>query len=198
MSQFDILTTAYQRCSVCKQAPVLWPVRELSQHHKPSKKNWTLKSNSLYLNPCQTRLTKNGRELLLRESAVSTLRTVANSFALLVLLAAIATARFAAGPSPIEVSRYAWTASEIVVASSANEIGGRATILESLQGNLRSGDSIALPELTKFKSAKPRTISTRGYCYTNSGPFCVPYRPGIERVPKVVTDGVKSNRVSDE
>src|SRR6266478_2770569 len=63
-----------------------------------------------------------------------------------------------------------WRATDIVVVTEGKEIDGVFTILESLKGDLKPGQTIKIPEMAEFKSAEARVIADSWFPPKEAGP----------------------------
>jgi hypothetical protein len=81
---------------------------------------------------------------------------------LLLLLALSSFAR--AGIRPSFLSEVcAWRATDIVVVTEGQEVDGVFTILETLKGDLKPGETITIPEMAEFKSVEARLENDQLY-----------------------------------
>ena len=57
----------------------------------------------------------------------------------------------------------AWRATDIIIATEGDVIDGKFTVIDSIKGNLQSGQTISIPELALFRSKSLRLIQTPFY-----------------------------------
>jgi hypothetical protein len=77
-----------------------------------------------------------------------------------VLIILAACSAIVAGIRPSFLSEAcSWRATDIVVVTEGKEIDGVFTVLESLKGDLKPGQTIRIPEMAEFKSAEARVIA---------------------------------------
>ena len=61
-----------------------------------------------------------------------------------------------------------WRATDIVVVTEGQQIDGIFTVLETLKGDLKPGQTVKIPEMAEFKSAEARVISDPWYASPQS------------------------------
>jgi hypothetical protein len=88
-----------------------------------------------------------------------------------------------------------WRATDIVVVTEGKEIDGVFTVLESLKGDLKPGQTIEIPEMAEFKSKDARLINGPWYEQQRGKPK--EYVTG-DRMILFLRDSAKSQLWSDE
>jgi len=87
---------------------------------------------------------------------------------LLILLAISSLVRAGIRPSFLpEVC--SWRATDIVVVTEGQQIDGVFTVLETLKGDLKPGQTVRIPEMAEFKSAEARVVGEPWYAPAQSG-----------------------------
>src|SRR6266404_2031194 len=79
--------------------------------------------------------------------------------ALLILLIICRPASAGIRPS-FSPEHCSWKATDIVVVSEESDMNGEFNVLETLKGDLKSGDTILIPEMSEFKAKNNRLINT--------------------------------------
>ena len=107
--------------------------------------------------------TRRGLESLpKRDLNLSFMKALKSLGCFLLLLAVASIARAGIRPSFLpEVC--AWRATDIIVVTEGQEIDGVFTILETLKGDLKPGETLTIPEMAEFKSAEARLINQPWY-----------------------------------
>jgi len=95
-----------------------------------------------------------------------------NFIALTFILISVSQARAGIRPS-FSLESSSWDATDIVVATEGKNIDGVLRVLETLKGDLATGDVIKIPELGSFKSESSRTVSKDWLPRGFSSPFIV-------------------------